>query len=141
MYIVHASGDLTLIVMYINIIQCILFRKNIHKIVQLCILDLFGPSLIWVLITYIWWRMCLWMQITTNSQWSQGDGQTFVGVRKHSGRSWGVANIRNMLLKVSRKAYSHCFHNIFVSNRKPFSLINHTIFATVWEQHKHEQLW
>ena len=30
------------------------------------------------------WRMGLWMQFATNSQWSQIDRQTFVGGRKHS---------------------------------------------------------
>ena len=30
------------------------------------------------------WRMGLRMQFATNSQWSQSDRQTFVGVRKHS---------------------------------------------------------
>ena len=32
----------------------------------------------------IWLRMGLRMQFATNSQWSQGVRQTFVGVRKHS---------------------------------------------------------
>jgi hypothetical protein len=44
----------------------------------------------------------------------------FVSIR---GRSWGVGNIRNMLKIFARKAYSHTFRNIFVSNRKPFLLV------------------
>ena len=40
---------------------------------------------------WIWSQMVLRMQFATNSQWSQGDRQTFIGVRKHS-RSFTVCH-------------------------------------------------
>ena len=55
-------------------------------------------------------------QFAMITRWSP----VFVSIR---GLSWGVTIISNMLLKIARKPYLHCFRNIFVSNRKPFLLM------------------